>query len=70
MEQPSERQIKWDEMTPEEKKRQLYLEQKQLLQMFVKRSAITKRQYDKSLHDLTSKMGMEAYEAGVKENGV
>ncbi len=48
----------WEEMTPEEKKRQLYENQKRLLDDFLKHGAITRAQYDKSLGDLTGKMGM------------
>lgn len=46
--------------SPEEKKKQLYLQQKQLLDTFLMHHAISRAQYDKSLGDLTVKMGMEA----------
>ena len=46
-------------MTTEEKKRNLYLRQKQLLDTFLENGAISRVQYDKSLGDLTLKMGME-----------
>ena len=39
--------------------RKLYLSQKQTLDTFLNNGAITKAQYDKSLGDLTKKMGME-----------
>ena len=42
------------------KKEQLFLQQKQTLDTFLKKGAITKRQYDKSLGDLVKKMGMES----------
>ena len=42
---------------PEEKNRQLYLRQKALLDQFLKTGAISQAQYDKSLGDLTEKMG-------------
>ena len=45
-------------MTAEEKKRDLYLRQKQLLDTFLEHGAISRAQYDKSLGDLTVKMGM------------
>ena len=48
----------WEEMTPEEKKIQLYIKQKYMLDSFLARNAISKAQYDKSLGDLTEKMGM------------
>ena len=43
--------------TPEQKKRDLYDRQVQLLKTFLERNAISKEQYDKSFHDLTEKMG-------------
>lgn len=46
-----------DSFTYEEKNRLLFLRQKRLLDMFLERNAISKDQYEKSLHDLTSKMG-------------
>ena len=55
-----ERQSKMMENEPmnaEEKKRDLYLRQKELLDTFLEHGAITQEQHDKSLHDLTEKMG-------------
>ena len=52
-------EIQWEQCSPEEKKRQLYLKQKKLLDGFLERGAITRRQYQKSLGDLTVKMGMD-----------
>lgn len=51
----------WDNLSAEEKKVQLYLKQKELLDSFLERHAITPEQYEKSLTDLTEKMGMQAY---------
>lgn len=51
-------QFEWEKLSPEEKRIQLYLNQKQTLDAFLERGAITKNQYDKSLGDLTVKMGM------------
>lgn len=45
------------EMTPDEKKKALYLRQKELLDTFLSHGTITKAQYGKSLGDLTLKMG-------------
>lgn len=42
-----------------EKKKQLFLKQKELLDTFLAHHAITKAQYDKSFGDLTCKMGFE-----------
>ena len=49
----------WSGLTPEEKKKELYLRQKRTLDDFLEHGAITRAQYDKSLGDLTEKMGME-----------
>ena len=51
-------QLNWENMTPEEKKAALYDKQKDLLDTFLAHHAITQAQYDKSLGDLTEKMGM------------
>lgn len=48
----------WSGLTPEEKKKELYLRQKRTLDDFLEHGAITRAQYDKSLGDLTEKMGM------------
>ena len=54
-------------MTPEEKKKGLFLQQKQTLDRFLERGAISKKQYDKSLGDLIEKMGMQ--DLATWENG-
>lgn len=48
----------WNDMTAEEKKIQLYIKQKNTLDSFLARNAISEDQYKKSLGDLTEKMGM------------
>lgn len=55
METPKD-QTNWGALTPEEKKRALYLKQKDLLDTFLSHHAITQAQYDKSLGDLKVKM--------------
>ena len=50
---------KWQELSYEEKNRQLYLRQKSLLDTFLEHKAITQAQHDKSMHDLAEKMGIE-----------
>lgn len=45
-------------LTHEEKTQLLYEKQKKLLDTFLEHGAITKLQYDKSLGDLTEKMGI------------
>lgn len=52
------RQRRWEAMTPEQKKKQLFLSQKELLDKFLVRHAISQAQYDKSLGDLVEKMGV------------
>ena len=47
----------WDTLSHGEKNHQLFLKQKNMLDMFLERGAITQAQHDKSLHDLTEKMG-------------
>lgn len=51
----------YPDKTPEEKRIDLYLRQKRMLEEFLERNAITKQQFDKSLGDLTEKMGMQKY---------
>ena len=51
-------QLEWERLSPEDKKKQLYLNQKKTLEAFLVRGAISKAQFDKSLGDLTEKMGM------------
>lgn len=58
MDTQSLEQIEWERLSPEEKKKQLFLNQKKLLDTFLDRKAISKAQYDKSLGDLIDKMGM------------
>ena len=44
-------------LSPDEKKRHLYESQKHVLDLFLERRAISRAQYEKSLGDLTEKMG-------------
>ena len=46
----------WDRMTYSEKNRALFERQKKLLGLFLEKHAISRQQYEKSLHDLTEKM--------------
>ncbi len=52
-------QADWSCLSYTEKNRQLYYQQKRLLDTFLSHHTISKEQYDKSLGDLTAKMGME-----------
>ena len=49
----------WSNLSPEEKKIQLFLQQKETLDLFLARNAISQAQYDKSYGDLIAKMGLE-----------
>lgn len=49
----------WESLSPEQKKRELYLEQKHTLDTFLEHHAISRAQYEKSLGDLTVKMGFD-----------
>ncbi len=42
----------------QQKNRELFFRQKKTLDMFLERGAISKAQHDKSLRDLSEKMGM------------
>ena len=52
-----EHDSEWANLSPEEKKRKLYEKQKALLDTFLEHHAISQQQYNKSLGDLTEKMG-------------
>ena len=47
------------QMTPEEKKQYLFLNQKETLDLFLERGAISQAQYNKILGDLREKMGVK-----------
>lgn len=49
----------WRSMPPDERKRALFIKQKDLLDTFLSRGAIDRRQYKKSLTCMAEKMGME-----------
>ena len=48
-----------DEKEHAEQLKKLYLDQKHTLDVFLANGAISRAQYEKSLGDLTKKMGME-----------
>ena len=50
-------------LSPDEKRRQLYDRQVELLDTFLAHGAITRAQYDKSFGDLTVKMGFAEQES-------
>ena len=49
----------WAHLSSEEKKIQLFLNQKDTLDLFLERGAISQAQYSKSLGDLREKMGVK-----------
>ena len=52
------RQRQWEAMSYAQKNKQLFLNQKELLDTFLERHAISQAQYDKSLGDQRAKMGI------------
>lgn len=54
-------ETEYSKLSPEEKRVDLYIRQKNMLNDFLKRNAISKEQYEKSLNDMTEKMGMQRY---------
>ena len=55
----------WHTMSPDERKRALFNKQKDLLDAFLSRGAIDRRQYEKSLTCMAEKMGMALNEEEV-----
>ena len=55
----------WRTMSPDERKRALFNKQKDLLDAFLSRGAIDRRQYEKSLTCMAEKMGMALNEEEV-----
>ena len=49
----------WNKLSYEEKNRQLFFKQKKMLEILLEKNAITKEQFNKSLGDLTVKMGIK-----------
>ena len=49
----------WSSLSYEEKNKVLFLQQKETLDSFLERGAISQAQHDKSLHDLIEKMGID-----------
>lgn len=54
-------ETEYSKLSSEEKRVDLYMRQKNMLNDFLERNAISKEQYEKSLNDLTEKMGMQKY---------
>lgn len=62
MSMQEQEKTEWSNLSPKEKKRQLFLNQKALLDTFLGNGAITRAQYEKSLGDLRELMGMQGVE--------
>ena len=58
-------QADWEQLTPLQKKIELYRKQKDLLDTFLAHHAISRAQYEKSLGDLTEKMGMQDHKGAL-----
>ena len=58
----------WRTMPPDERKRALFQKQKDLLDAFLSRGAIDRRQYEKSLTCMAEKMGMPVEFRWSKQN--
>ena len=52
-----EKQRLWESMSPEEKRRQLYLRQKETLEAFLVRHAISQAQYDRGVQEMSKALG-------------
>lgn len=52
-----ELQRRWERMTPEEKRWQLFQRQKATLEAFRDRHAISQAQYDRGLREMTAALG-------------
>lgn len=53
-----DRHEEWSKLSPEEKKVALFWNQKEILDLFLERNAISQAQYNKSFADLKEKMGI------------
>lgn len=58
----------WRTMPPDKRKRALFDKQKDLLDTFLSRGAIDRRQYEKSLTCMAEKMGIELDEDRIEAN--
>ena len=52
-----ERRQRWARMTPEEKRRQLFRQQRETLEAFRDRHAISQAQYDRGMREMTAALG-------------
>ena len=64
----SEDEIDWSNLSESEKKRQLFIKQKNMLDQFLETGAISQNQYETSLNGLILKMGIT--DIGDNKNGI
>ena len=64
----SEDEIDWSNLSENEKKQQLFIKQKKMLEQFLETGAISQNQYETSLNGLITKMGIT--DIGDNKNGI
>ena len=57
MVEPVNEEKEWNSLSYDEKNEQLFQHEKRMLEMFLAKGAISRQQYEKSLHDLIEKTG-------------
>ena len=55
--EPVNEEKEWNTLSYDEKNEQLFQHEKRMLEMFLAKGAISRQQYQKSLHDLIEKTG-------------
>ena len=55
--EPLSEEKEWNTLSYDEKNEQLFQHDKRMLEMFLAKGAISRQQYEKSLHDLIEKTG-------------
>ena len=55
--EPLSEEKEWNSLSYDEKNEQLFQHEKRMLEMFLTKGAISRQQYEKSLHDLIEKTG-------------
>ncbi|MBR2741120.1 MAG: hypothetical protein IKD87_10695 [Oscillospiraceae bacterium] len=55
--EPLSEEKEWNTLSYDEKNEQLFQHEKRMLEMFLAKGAISRQQFEKSLHDLIEKTG-------------
>ena len=55
--EPLSEEKEWNTLSYDEKNEQLFQHEKRILEMFLEKGAISRQQFEKSLHDLIEKTG-------------